>query len=200
VILFGGGKSLMGFQVPPVVGNLSENSSRAVSLSSVSLRGSQGTATTFRLGTRYPVITSSYSVGSSTLAASPTISYADLGITIEAIPLVHQNDVTLDLQMEVSSLGSQLFNGVPAINQRSYAGTVTARKDEPIVLASSLSRAEIKSLQGIPGLANLRILGAVTSHKNTESDQEELLVTITPHVIDTMSEVAQTEIYLPSNN
>jgi general secretion pathway protein D len=197
VLTFGGGKSLMGFQIPPVTANFSENRSRAISLSSVTLRGSQGTATTFRLGTRYPVVTASYAVGPANGAAAPTITYEDLGITVKATPLIHQEDVTLDVAMELSSLGSALFNGIPAINQRSYTGTITARKDEPVILASSVSQSEITSLQGIPGLANLALLGRLTSDRNTEDDQEELLVMITPHVIDNPQDVAQTEVYLP---
>ncbi len=197
---FGGGKSLMGVQIPPVTANFSQTQSRAISLSSVTLRGSHGDATTFRMGTRYPVVSASYPSGTTSLAAFPTITYEDLGITIKATPSIHQQDVTLDLGMELRSLGSQLFNGIPTINQRSYQGTITVRKDEPAVVASSVSRSDLQSLQGIPGFASVAALGRLVSDRSTEEDEEELLILITPHVIDTMQTVDSTEVYLPSNN
>jgi general secretion pathway protein D len=196
---FGGGKSLMGVLVPPVTGSFSKNESRAISLSKVSLRGSQGNKTIFRLGTRYPIVTASYQAGINS-AALPTITYEDIGIAVTGTPTIHEQDVTLDLEVELSSLGSLVFNGVPAINQRSYKGTITVRKDEPAVIASSVSRSELRSMQGIPGLANVAVLGRITSERSTEDDDEELLILITPHVIDNVQDVDDTEVYLPSNN
>ncbi len=182
VATFGGGQSRIGVQVPPAVASFAENGSRAISLSDVSMRGSQGKPTTFRLGTRYPVITSVYTGGTS-LASLPALNYEDLGITIKATPAIHKNDVTLDLDLTIDSLGSQLFNGIPTINNRSYSGAMTVGNDQPAVVASSLSRTELNSMQGIPGIRHLPLLASVTSSRHTEDDEDELLIMITPHII-----------------
>jgi len=106
----------------------------------------------------------------------------DLGVTIHATPTIHKDEVTLALDMEMSSVGSQLYNGVPTISNRSYSGTITVRNNEPAVVTGSMSRTEIKSMQGLPGISKLPVLGALTSNHSTEEDEDELLVTITPHV------------------
>ncbi len=198
VITFGGGQSRMGIQLPSAVANFSKNTSQAIALSKTSLQASQGKPTTFRLGTRYPVITSSYT-GMTSLAASPSTAFVDLGLTIKATPVIHKSDVTLQIEVELSSLGSELFNGIPSINNRQYTGTMTVRDDEPAVVAAALSRTDILSLQRIPGLGDLPGLGRLFSNHSTETDDDELLIMITPHVVSAPRLEQSTELLVPSN-
>jgi general secretion pathway protein D len=177
------GTTRIGIQIPPAVVNFSADESRATSLSRVTMRGSQNNPTIFRLGTRYPVVAASYISGPFSAASAPVITYVDLGVTITATPTVHQRDVTLDLDMEIASLGSELFNGIPTISHRRYKGTITVKNDEPAVVTGSLSRSEFKGLQGIPGINNLPPLGSLTTNRNTREDEDELLVIITPHIV-----------------
>lgn len=203
LITFGGGKTLMGIQVPPLTASFSKNESRATSLSKVTMRGAQGKATTFRVGTRFPVITASYTGGAPTggvsLGTSPITTFEDLGITIKATPTVHKDDVTLDLDMEMSSLGAALFNGIPAISQRSYKGVITVKNDEPAIVAVSVSRSELESVQGIPGVRNLPLLGSLTNNRSTQLEQDELLVIITPHSLAASHMDGKAELLLPRN-
>jgi Flp pilus assembly secretin CpaC len=196
---FGNGNTKFGFNVPPATANFSKNRSEAISLTNAAMRASQGNATTFRLGTRYPVITASYTSGQTSLGTVPAVTYQDLGVTIRATPTIHKDDVTLVLDMQMSSIGSQLFNGIPTINNRSYTGTITVRNNEPAIVAGSMSRSEIKSLQALPGIGKLPVLGALTSNQSTEEDEDELLVMITPHVISATPVGDSTELFLPRN-
>ena len=185
--------------MPPVTANFSKNRSWAISLTKVALRASQGKATLFRLGTRYPVITAAYTSGQTSLGTVPSVTFEDLGVTVHATPMIHRDDVTLVLDMQISAVGSQLFNGVPTINSRKYTGTITVRNNEPAVVAGSLSRTEIKSLQSIPGVGQITALDALTSNRSTEVDEDELLVMITPHVISAIPVGDSTELFLPQN-
>ena len=193
------GQTSIGLQVPPATANFSRTCSAAISLTKVALRASQGKATLFRLGTRYPVITASYTSGQTSLGTAPTVTFEDLGITLNATPAIHKDDVTLVLDMQLSSVGSQLFNGLPTINSRKYTGTITVRNNEPAVVAGSLSRTEIKSLQSIPGVGEMTVLGALTSNRSTEVDEDELLVMVTPHIISAIPVGESTALFLPRN-
>jgi Flp pilus assembly secretin CpaC len=46
-----------------------------------------------------------------------------------------------------------------------------------------VSKSEQLSLQGLPGLSQLPILGAGTSVKNKQTDDAELLITIRPYLV-----------------
>jgi Flp pilus assembly secretin CpaC len=193
----GGTSTTLGLTAPQATVNFSKNLSAVNSLTKVALRASQGNATIFRLGTRYPIITSSYTSGATSLGTAPSITYVDLGVTIHATPTIHKDDVTLALDMEMSSVGSQLYNGIPTISNRTYSGTITVRNNEPAVVTGSMSRTEIKSLQGLPGIGTSPVLGTLTSDHSTEVDQDELLVMITPHVTSAAPVRDSSELFLP---
>jgi general secretion pathway protein D len=189
VVTFGGGQTLMGVPVPPANINFSKNESLVRALDKATLHAAQGNVATFRLGTRYPVLNASFSAlvslsgASSSLGTFPSFTYEDLGITIKAKPYIHEDSVTLELEMEIKSLGSQAVNGIPLINNRSFKGVISVKNDEPAVVAGALSRNEQKTLKGIPGIAYLPVLGTATTNRSTELDQDELLILIRPHIL-----------------
>lgn len=196
VLTFGGGKSTIAVPVPSATGNFSKSNSWARSVSRVSMRASQGQAATFRLGTRYPVMTMSYSGSVTTIGSAPAVSYVDLGITIKATPVVHGGDVTITLDMDLSSLGAVAFNGIPAINQRKYSSVITTRNNQAIVVAGTMSRTEIKSLLTVPGIGDIPELGEFAGDRNKEVDDEEVLIVVTPHAVS--AEVGRSiEVLLP---
>jgi len=85
--------------------------------------------------------------------------------------------------MAVKSLGSQAVNGIPIINNQSFKGVITVKDNEPAVVAGALSRNEQKTLQGIPGIYYLPVIGQATTSRTNEIDENELLILIRPHVL-----------------
>jgi Flp pilus assembly secretin CpaC/plasmid stability protein len=119
-----------------------------------------------------------------TLGTFPSFSFEDLGLTIKAKPMIHAGgSVTLDLELQLESLGANAVNGVPVLNNRAYKGVFDLMNDEPGVVASSLTRNESLSLSGMPGVGNLPLLGTVLTSRTNEHDQDELLLLITPHIM-----------------
>jgi type II secretory pathway component GspD/PulD (secretin) len=189
VVTFGGGMTLMGVPVPPANLNFSKNESLVTMLDKATLHAAQGNVATFRLGTRYPVLNAAYSSLASipgvtgSTGTFPSFTYEELGLTIKAKPSIHEGNVTLDLDMQIKSLGSQVLNGIPVINNTSFKGVITVKDNEPAVVAGALSRNEQKTLQGMPGIAFLPVLGTLTSNRTNEVDQDELLILICPHIL-----------------
>ena len=195
-VLFGGGITRSGLIVPPGSLNLSLNESSIANLEHVSLRAEQGDAATFRVGTRFPILNASFAPLSSSPAINrvlqnqtfqapfPSFNYEDLGITIKATPQVHgTSDVTLQMEFQIRSLGTQSFNGVPVISNREYKGTVSVLNGQTAILAGSISESEQRSLQGVPGLVHLPGIRELTSTTQKTIDAGELLVTITPNIV-----------------
>jgi tetratricopeptide (TPR) repeat protein len=195
VVTFGGGQSTIGVAAPSATANFSRNSSLSRSLSRVTMRGAQDQPTTFRLGTRYPVITSSYT-GATTLGSLPGVTYEDLGISIKATPVVHGGEVTMSLDIDFSSLGAAAYNDIPVINQRKFSGTATVRNHESIIVAGAMSSTEIKSLLAVPGLGELPGVDLLTGDHQSELDANELLIVVTPHVL-TASPTRAAQVVMP---
>ncbi len=192
---FGGGKTLMAIPWPTTTVNFSQNESQVADLEHMTLRASQANPATMLIGSRYPILNSTFSPiyntpaiaqviqNNSYIAPFPSFNYEDLGLKVKATPLVQGTDVRLELDIEFKNLSGQALNGVPVIGNRTYTGTIAIRDGEAGVVAGILSHSEQEMLKGIPGIARLPLLGTLTSNHGKQTADTELLVLITPHVI-----------------
>jgi type II secretory pathway component GspD/PulD (secretin) len=208
---FGKGLAFSGFFVGSgSTLNLLLNSSDVRILDAVQLRSGDKQDATFRAGTRYPIITSTYSTGlSSSLASSvaglninganvgsllsqflgtssvtvPQIQFEDLGLTLKATPhILHDHSVLLKLDMKIESLGAGSLNGIPVLTNRQLTSTVTVPAGETALMASEVSTSETRDVQGVPGLSELPGFQD-TTNSSVEKDAGELLIVITPHIV-----------------
>jgi len=203
---FGGGKTLTGVSFDQLSAQLSLNQGWVRTLDHATLRASQANDTTFRMGSRFPILNASFAPifntpsisqvlqNNSFQAAFPSFSYEDLGLTVKAKPAIGQADVRLVLEINLKALAGQSLNGVPIIGNREYKGSISLLDGEPAVVAGEVTHSETLALSGIPGLGQLPGLNKITTNsKQTEDD--ELLVVITPHVVSRGTGQA-TEVYL----
>jgi general secretion pathway protein D len=209
---FGGGLTFMGLSLGTLGAQLSLNESWVKTLEHATLRASQGNEATFRLGSRYPILNASFAPVFNTPAISqvlqngsfqapfPSFSYEDLGLTLKAKPSVYTNaDVGLAFEMDFRTLAGQSINGVPVIANREYKGSITLVDGEPAVVAGSLSQSEQRSLSGIPGLGDIPGLNKIMASNSKMDQTDELLLVITPHVVD-LSPSQRTEVWLPKGS
>ena len=115
---------------------------------------------------------------SAPLAAYPASEYVDLGLKVRATPRVHPPDeVSLDMKFDISALTGQNVNGVPILSNRSIEQVVRLRANETSLLSGIMQSSEIRSISGWPGLT---FLGPLTSDRNKQQSDTELVIAITP--------------------
>lgn len=209
IALFGGGLTLSGVSPGPVKFNLSLDSSETRELDAVELRLADGQDETIMSGSRYPILSASYSglatsganipgltaagtsSGLSSLLSSlsgttsqiPQVQYQDLGLTLKATPKVMRSgDVALTLDMKLASLSGSFANGNPILNNRAYSGVVTLKEGEGAILMSELDKQESLALSGTPGLAEIPGMNNITQ-KDVQRDYSALLIVLTPHLL-----------------
>lgn len=207
--LFGGGLTLSGLSPGPATANFALNSSDSRELDDVQLRLGDGQDGTLKLGTRYPIETSSYSGlsgsvptipglnlpgnsgGLSSLLSQlsnnipniPQVQYQDLGLTLKVNPRVMRNgSVALSMDLKLDSLAGGSINGLPILSNRSYTGVVMLRQGGAAVIAGNLNESESRALSGTPGLSELPGMSNVTG-KDVEQNYATLLIVITPHLV-----------------
>ena len=124
--------------------------------------------------------------GNSSLAGTPFpgVQYIDVGVKIKATPRVHPNDeVSLKLSVELSSVTSTNFNGIPVISNQSVEQTVRVHADRPSLLAGIREPSTTTSTNGTPGAATIPGVGALLSNQNLQNMDSQLLILITPHIV-----------------
>jgi hypothetical protein len=114
----------------------------------------------------------------------PGVEYLDVGLKVKATPRIHPNqDVTLQLSVEVSSLGTQSFNTIPVINSDSVDQTVRLKPNQTAILAGFMQAQVMKSINGTPGIAEIPGLGLAASDQGLQNQSEEVLLLITPRLV-----------------
>jgi general secretion pathway protein D len=184
----GGGALPLGIGIANAAafGTLSRASTQTLlSLEMVSL---DGQAASFQVGSRYPVVSATFSGLTPTTTVSPTlvpsVNFVDLGIQVKLTPTVHEGgEVTLDLDASFKTLGSQGDNGIPSIDSRQYQGKVRLRSGEWAVVAGLVSVSNSETPTGVAGLSELPWIGRLFSHQNRSSDATEVLVVLKPRLL-----------------
>jgi Bacterial type II and III secretion system protein/FG-GAP-like repeat len=114
----------------------------------------------------------------------PGSEYVDLGVKVKATPRVHPDDeVSLHMEFEIRALSGQNVNGIPILSNRTVDQMVRVRDGETSILAGLLQPQETHTLNGTPGLGNIEGLGYVFGNRNTQKEDTELLILITPHLV-----------------
>lgn len=197
IATFGGGRALFGVVIPPASAQLEFNDSRVSILENAAMRAAEGDAATLKIGTRFPILNATFApiLNSPALSqviennsfrpAFPSFQYQDLGLVLKATPHVHNggSDISLQLELDVSALGSQSLNGIPLLSHRQYTGSITLKEGETAMVAGAVSRSEQRILAGLPGLGQVPVLGKLTAHQDTEHTVDELIIVITPRLV-----------------
>jgi Flp pilus assembly secretin CpaC len=111
----------------------------------------------------------------------PGSEYVDLGVKIKATPTLHpNNEVTLLLEFEIRALSGSSVNGIPILSNRTLTQTVRVREDEPSLIGGLTDVEETRSITGLPGFAELPIVGYAFGTRSKSLQDTELLILVTP--------------------
>jgi hypothetical protein len=114
----------------------------------------------------------------------PGVEYIDIGLKVKATPRIHPEDeVSLKLDFDISSLTGQAFNAIPVISKQAVVQTVRVREDETAVLAGFLQSQLSNAISGTPGVADIPIAGLAASTINPQRTDSELLILVTPRQV-----------------
>lgn len=159
--------------------------SNANLLANPRIRVKNGEKAKIHIGDRVPVITSNVS---SNGVISDNVQYIDTGLKLEVEPNISMaGDVTIKLNLDVSSIGEKITTTsgavVPQIGTRSTSTELRLKDGETQVLAGLISDEERKTVNKIPGLGDIPVLGRLFSTHSDDKIKTELVLTITPHII-----------------
>ncbi len=121
------------------------------------------------------------------------VEFRNFGIELEFTPTVVGDNIQLKLAMTVSdvdgSLGIKLASTtVPGLTKRSSETTVRLKDGQSFVIAGLLSDKVRSSVDKVPWLGDLPILGTLFRSSSYRRDESELLVVVTAHRVAPLSE------------
>jgi general secretion pathway protein D len=150
------------------------------------------------IGNKQPILLSTTNVlpGQAATGAVPTtstvtsIEFRDTGVKLTVEPSIHLgNELSLKMKIEVIRLGDLVtLQASPPITQFTFgnrsAETMLNIKDgETIVLGGLIQEEDRKTRTTIPWIGDLPIIGNLISSFKTQRVTTEVILTITPHII-----------------
>lgn len=151
------------------------------------LRTSEGLAAQARFGERVPVPMTTFApiaTGGVNQQPITSFNYENIGVNIDITPRTHHDDdVSLGLKVEVSSISGSGFGGLPTFGNRSITTTIRLKDGETNMLAGLIRDDERKVLGGIPGLSDIPVLGRLFAHTRIETQETDIILTLTPHIV-----------------
>src|SRR5215467_13233170 len=154
------------------------------SLAEPNLVAESGKEASFLAGGEYPVPVAQASNGTVAI----TVMYKEFGIRLNFLPVVNGNRVHLKVRPEVSSLdftNAVVLQGfrIPALSTRRTETELELENGQTFAIAGLLSNSVTSSLQKIPGIGDIPVLGLLFKSKAAQKDQSELVVMITPEIL-----------------
>lgn len=140
------------------------------------------------VGENVPFISKRERDVTSTSTVLNSIERKDVGITLRLTPQITEGDyVKLDIYQEISSLKHDsdtiLINIGPSTTKRSTKTSVVVRDSQTVVIGGLMEEREDVSVNKIPILGDIPVLGWLFKNKSRQKTKTNLLVFLTPHIV-----------------
>ncbi|HEV8317783.1 MAG TPA: secretin N-terminal domain-containing protein [Vicinamibacterales bacterium] len=173
--------------LPALYYRLLKRDSNTRTLANPQLRTSEGMPARARFGERVPVPVTTFSpIAAGGVQQQPITSfnYENIGVNLDITPRTHHDDqVSLSLRVEVSSISGAGFGGLPTFGNREINTVIRLRDGETNMLAGLIRDDERRVLEGIPGLSDLPLIGRLFAFNHKETQETDIVLTLTPRII-----------------
>jgi pilus assembly protein CpaC len=188
-----GGKSFNGYANLQAL----EQNGLARLLASPTLTAISGESASFLAGGEFPFPSSKDQDG------NVVLTFKQFGVTLNFTPVVLSDGrISLQIFSEVSALdftNSLVANGftVPGLTTRRTTTTVELPSGGSLAVSGLLQDNIRQSVNGLPGLGNIPILGALFRSRDFQTQQTDLVVMVTPYLVRS---VARNKLARPDDN
>ena len=175
--------------IPDGVAKFLESDSRTRLVQNPSVRATDGQLATIRIGSRVPVAQGSFQPAFVGATGTPVVQfqYIDVGVNMDITPRVLLNrEISMQVVVQVqATAGNNIIGGVslPVFTNREITHEIRLSEGETNILGGLITNTESVATSGIPGLSRIPILGHLFSTEQSQRDQTEIIILLTPHIV-----------------
>ena len=154
-------------------------------LAEPSLIAISGETANFLAGGEFPIVTGTSGPPNNT----PTVEFKKFGVSLIFTPVVlTEGRISLQVLTEVSELSTEgaisIPGGIsiPSLKTRRAETTVEIPSGGSLALAGMLQEQTKQAINGLPGLLQVPILGALFKSRDYVNHQSELMILVTPYI------------------
>jgi pilus assembly protein CpaC len=182
-----------------------ESSGVIRTLAEPNLTAISGESATFIAGGEFPIptgVTCQTTAAGSVGQCSPSIAFKKFGISLNFTPVVlTEGRISLRVMTEVSEVSSENsinISGIsiPSVKTRRAETTLEIPSGGAMAMAGLIQDQTKAAINGLPGLAQLPVLGPLFRSRDYVNKQTELMVLVTPYIVRA---VAQKDLSRPDD-
>jgi len=149
-------------------------------------------AASIRSGTKFYIKTSgdvnigSGGSGTSTSSSGTNLQEIETGIELKVTPQISVNDfIKLAINATESEADfTKAIDGVPAVIDNTAETNIMLKDGETTIIGGLFRVRDAQTVKGIPGLMKIPLLGSLFKSKSKAREKSELLIFITPKIIN----------------
>jgi pilus assembly protein CpaC len=116
-------------------------------------------------------------------ANSSTVEYKKYGLILNISPFIDNYDnIATAIEVENSNI-ADFVNGIPNFQTSRVKTSINISNGQTIALSGLVSFTHSKSVDKVPGIGSIPILGELFKSRNFRRDESELVIFVTPQVI-----------------
>nr|WP_237182396.1 type II secretion system secretin GspD [Roseomonas marmotae] len=145
-----------------------------------------------RVGDSVPIVTQQATGTEGDDRIVNSVTMRDTGVALDVTPRVNSvGGVLLDVDQDVSDAVQTTTSGIdsPTIQQRRLRTVVSVPSGETVALGGLIREADSETRSGIPFLVNIPVLRELTGVRSRDRRRTELLVLLTPRVVQNTEEL-----------
>jgi pilus assembly protein CpaC len=182
-----------------------ENAGVTRTLAEPNLTAISGESATFIAGGEFPIptgVTCQTTTGGTIGQCSPSIAFKKFGISLNFTPVVlTEGRISLRVMTEVSEVSNDnsiTVTGitVPSVKTRRAETTLEIPSGGSMAMAGLIQDQTKQAINGLPGLSQIPVLGALFRSRDFQDNKTELCVIVTPYVVRA---VAQKDLSRPDD-
>jgi type IV pilus assembly protein PilQ len=117
-------------------------------------------------------------------SGATAVQFKEAELSLEVTPqITPDNKIIMDLIVKKESIG-EVFGGVPSIDTQNVETQVLVANGETAVLGGIYEQIERSQVEKVPFFGDIPILGNAFKRRTRQDDKTELLIFITPKIMD----------------
>lgn len=177
--------------VPTAIFRAVISDSRTRILQRPQVRAVENQKAELKIGDKVPYATGSFQpgpiVGGIGITPLTQFNFYDTGVNVSITPKAHGRDeVSLHVEVELSNVSGRVDLGglsQPIISVKRVVHDIRLKEGEVSLLGGLMQLQNTRSINGIPLLSEIPVVGRLFGPEHLEQNQGELLIALIPHIV-----------------
>lgn len=123
------------------------------------------------------------------------VQFKEAGIKLKVLPIIQEGGILqVAIDQELSEV-VDFFNDIPVIDTRKLSSRFLVADGQTIVMGGLMQNRKSRTHDGVPLLMHLPLVGHLFRNRDDRDDRRELLVFLTPRILDPLQAAALGEAY-----